>query len=84
MTDRQADRRMDGRTDRQTDRVITIGYPPSGGALIISGDPISWHSVNDIINDGRINFIGKIKEGSTCKIIPHTKYGVAFVVAFEL
>ena len=24
------------RTDRQTDRVITIGHPPSGGALIIT------------------------------------------------
>ena len=23
----------DGRTDRRTDRVITIGHPPSGGAL---------------------------------------------------
>ena len=23
----------DGQTDRQTDRVITIGHPPSGGAL---------------------------------------------------
>ena len=24
----------DGQTDRQTDRVITIGHPPSGGALM--------------------------------------------------
>ena len=31
-TDRQTDRRTE--TDRQTDRVITIGHPPSGGALI--------------------------------------------------
>ena len=29
------DGRTDGRTDRQTDRVITIGHPPSGGALMI-------------------------------------------------
>ena len=25
----------DGQTDGQTDRVITIGHPPSGGALIM-------------------------------------------------
>ena len=28
------DRRTDGRTDGRTDRVITIGHPPSGRALI--------------------------------------------------
>ena len=28
-----ADGQTDRRTDRQTDRVITIGHPPSGGAL---------------------------------------------------
>ena len=27
------DGQTDGRTDRRTDRVITIGHPPSGGAL---------------------------------------------------
>ena len=32
--DGQTDRQTDGQTDRQTDRVITIGYLPSGGALI--------------------------------------------------
>ena len=26
---------FDGQTDRRTDVVITIGHPPSGGALII-------------------------------------------------
>ena len=30
-----ADGQTDGRTDGQTDRAITIGHPPSGGALII-------------------------------------------------
>ena len=30
----RTDRRTDGQTDRRTDRVITIGHPPSGGALI--------------------------------------------------
>ena len=33
-TDRQTDGRTDRQTDGQTDRVITIGHPPSGGALI--------------------------------------------------
>ena len=28
------DGQTDGRTDRRTVRVITIGHPPSGGALI--------------------------------------------------
>ena len=32
--DGQTDGRTEGRTDRRTDRVITIGHPPSGGALI--------------------------------------------------
>ena len=30
------DGQTDGRTDGRTDRVITIGHPPSGGALIIT------------------------------------------------
>ena len=29
----RTDGQKDGRTDRQKDRVITIGHPPSGGAL---------------------------------------------------
>ena len=33
--DGQTDRRTEGQTDRRTDRVITIGHPPSGGALNI-------------------------------------------------
>ena len=31
-----ADGQTDRQTDGQTDRVITIGHPPSGGALIIN------------------------------------------------
>ena len=37
----QTDRRTDRQKDRQKDRVITIGHPPSGGALIIM-HIISW------------------------------------------
>ena len=32
--DGQTDGQKDRRTDGRTDRVITIGHPPSGGALI--------------------------------------------------
>ena len=32
--DGQTDRQKDGQKDGRTDRVITIGHPPSGGALI--------------------------------------------------
>ena len=31
--DGQTDRRTDRQTEGRTDRVITIGHPPSGGAL---------------------------------------------------
>ena len=33
--DGQTDRRTDRQTEGRTDRVITIGHPPSGGALTI-------------------------------------------------
>ena len=38
-----ADGQTDGRTDGQTDRVITIGHPPSGGALIMVSCERSSH-----------------------------------------
>ena len=42
----RTDGRTDRQTDRQTDRVITIGHPPSGGALIISAN-----NTNEVLLD---------------------------------
>ena len=55
----RTDRQTDGQKDRQKDRVITIGHPPSGGALI-KMHSIFYVNVKYVLEEGNSAHIPKI------------------------